>query len=107
MERWGENKDHDEVINDKGEGENRTEATFGFPIFDTMQDLTMKNIPPSTLPTFYGKSNEDPDTFLFEFDCDTKASGFHHDPILPFSNETRKYCLCKLLIDNLTGTQLL
>ena len=27
----------------------------------------MKNIPPSSLPTFYGKSNEDPNTFLFEF----------------------------------------
>ena len=33
-----------------------------------MQDVTMKNIPPSSLPTFYGKSNEDPDTFMFEFD---------------------------------------
>ena len=27
----------------------------------------MKNIPPSSLPNFYGKINEDPDTFLFEF----------------------------------------
>ena len=27
----------------------------------------MKNIPPSSSPTFYGKSNEDPNTFLFEF----------------------------------------
>ena len=33
-----------------------------------MQDVTMKNIPPSSFPTFYGKSNEDPDTFLFKFD---------------------------------------
>ena len=33
-----------------------------------MQYVTMKNIPPSSLPTFYGKSNEDLDTFLFEFD---------------------------------------
>ena len=33
-----------------------------------MRDVTMKNIPPSSLPTFYGKINEDPDTFLFEFD---------------------------------------
>ena len=68
MERQAENKDHDEVTNEEGEGENRTEATFGFPILDTMQDVTMKNIPPSSLPTFYGKSNEDPDTFMFEFD---------------------------------------
>ena len=44
------------------------EATFGFPILDTVLDVNMKNIPPSSLPTFYGKSNEDPDTFLFEFD---------------------------------------
>ena len=28
----------------------------------------MKNIPLSSLPTFYGKNNEYPDTFLFEFD---------------------------------------
>ena len=33
-----------------------------------MQDVTMNNIPPSSLPTFYGKSNEDLDTFLFELD---------------------------------------
>ena len=55
MERWGENKDYDEFRNEEGEGENRTEATFEFPILDTMQDVTMKNIPPSSLPTFYGK----------------------------------------------------
>ena len=67
-ERRGENGYHDEVRNEEGEGENQTEATFGFPILDTMQDVTMKNIPPSSLPTFYGKSNDDPDTFLFEFD---------------------------------------
>ena len=68
MERWGENKDHDEVRNDEGEGKNWTKDTFGFPILDTMKDVTMKNIPPSSLPTLYGKSSEDPDTFLFEFD---------------------------------------
>ena len=68
MERQGENEDHDEARNDEEEGENRTEATFGFPILDTPQDVNMKNIPPSSLPTFYGKSNEDPDTFLFESD---------------------------------------
>ena len=28
----------------------------------------MKNIPPSALPTFYGKPSEDLDVFLFEFD---------------------------------------
>ena len=59
---------NDEVINDEGEGENRTETTFVFPILDTAQDINMKNIPPSSLPAFYWKSNEYPDTFLFEFD---------------------------------------
>ena len=68
MERQGENEDHDKVRNEEGEGENRTEATFRFPILDTIQDATIKNIPPSSLPTFYGKNNEDPDTFLFNFD---------------------------------------
>ena len=68
MDRLWENEDHDEVRNEEGEGENQTEATFGFPILDTMQDVTMKNIPPSSLPTFYGKINEDPDTFMFKFD---------------------------------------
>ena len=48
MERQGENEYHNEVRNDEGEGENRTEYTFGFPILDTMQDVTMKNIPPSS-----------------------------------------------------------
>ena len=43
MERWGENKDHDEVRNDEGEGGNRIDATFGFPILDMMQDVAMKN----------------------------------------------------------------
>ena len=51
----------------KEKRENWTEATFGFPILDTMQDVTKKNIPPSSLPTFYGKSNEDPYTFMFKF----------------------------------------
>ena len=68
MERRGENEDHDEVRNDEGEGENWTETTFGFPILEIAHDVNMNNIPPSSLPTFYGKSNEDPDTFLFEFE---------------------------------------
>ena len=36
MERRGEKEDHDEVRNEEGEGENRTKATFVFPILDTM-----------------------------------------------------------------------
>ena len=68
MEGLGENEYRNKVINNEGEGENQTKATFRFPILDTVLDVNMKNIPPSSLPTFYGKSNEDPDTFLFEFD---------------------------------------
>ena len=79
MERRGENEDHDEVRNDEGEGENWTETTFGFPILDIVQDINMKNIPPSSLPTFYGKSNEDLDTFLFEFDILYRSYNYLQD----------------------------
>ena len=68
MEIRGEDEDHDEFINEEGEGKKWTKATFGFPILDTMQDVTMKNMPPSSLHSFYEKSNEELDTFLFEFD---------------------------------------
>ena len=68
MERWGENEDNDEVRHDEEEEEveNQTEVTFGFPILDTTQNVNMKNIPPSSLPTFYGKSSKDTYTFIFE-----------------------------------------
>ena len=79
MERRGENEYHNEVRKEKGEGENRTKATFGFPILDRMKDVTMKNIPPSSLPTFYGKINEDPDTFLFEFDILCRSYNYLQD----------------------------
>ena len=79
MERWGENEDHDEVINEEGEGENQTEDTFGFPILDTIHNVTMKNFPPSCLPTFYGKINEDPNTFLFEFDILCRSYNYLQD----------------------------
>ena len=36
MERREENEDHDEVRNEEGEGENQAEATFRFPILDTI-----------------------------------------------------------------------
>ena len=39
----------------------------------------MKNIPASSLPTFYGKSTEDPDTFLFEFDILCRSYNYLHD----------------------------
>ena len=48
--------------------EENTESTFGFPILDLEPNVNMKNIPPSVFPNFYGKSTEDSDTFLFEFD---------------------------------------
>ena len=65
MEGLGENEDRNEVRNNEGEGQNQTEATFRFPILYIVLNVNMKNIPPSSLPAFYGKSNEDPDTFLF------------------------------------------
>ena len=79
MEPWGENEDHEEVRNDEGEGENRTKTTLGFPILDIAQDVIMKKIPPSSLPTFYRKSNEDPDTFLFEFDILCRSYNYLQD----------------------------
>ena len=39
----------------------------------------MKNIPPSSLPNFYGKSNEDPDTFLFKFDILCRSYNYLQD----------------------------
>ena len=79
MEIWGENEYHDEVRNDEGEGENQTETTFRFPILGTAKDVNMNNIPPSSLPTFYGKSNEDADTFLFEFDILCRSYNYLQD----------------------------
>ena len=63
----------------EGEHEGWTETTFGFPILDLAQDVNMKNIPASSLPTFYGKSTEDPDTFLFEFDILCRSYNYLHD----------------------------
>ena len=39
----------------------------------------MKKIPPSSLPTFYGKSNEDPDIFVFEFDILCRSYNYLQD----------------------------
>ena len=39
----------------------------------------MKKITPSSLPTFYGKSNEDPDAFLFEFDILCRSYNYLQD----------------------------
>ena len=41
------------------------DQTFGFHILDRSQNVVMKNINPSILPTFHGMSTDDPDAFLF------------------------------------------
>ena len=46
----------------------REMQTFGFPILDINRDVSMKNIPLSSLPHFHGMSIEYLDLFLFEFD---------------------------------------
>jgi hypothetical protein len=62
-------EDHNNVRHrEEEEVGNQTETTFGFPILDTTSNVSMKNIPLSPLPTFYGKRSDDPDTLLFEFD---------------------------------------
>jgi hypothetical protein len=50
---------------EQAENELPPETTFGFPILDLVQNVNMKNIPLSALPTFHGKNSEDPDVFLF------------------------------------------
>ena len=71
------------------------ESTFRFRILDTIQDVTMKNIPLSSLPTFYGKINEDPDTFLFEFDILCRSYNYLQDAhkLKPLSRYTQGFCL--------------
>jgi hypothetical protein len=69
QDNMDDQEDHNNVIHgEEEETGNQTETTFGFPILDTTPNVNMNNIPLSTLPTFYGKNSEDPDTFLFEFD---------------------------------------
>jgi hypothetical protein len=61
-----DHEDHNNVRYEEGEeARNQTKTTFGFLIFDTTLNVNMKNIPLSTLPTFYGKNSEYMDTFLF------------------------------------------
>lgn len=62
-----DHEDHNDPRKNEQEVRNQTKTTFGFPILDVAQDINMKNIPPSSLLTFYEKSNEDLNTFLFEF----------------------------------------
>jgi hypothetical protein len=69
----------------ENEGEEQAEnelipkTTFGFPILDLVQDVNMKNIPLSALPTFHGKSSEDPDVFLFEFNILCRSYNYLQD----------------------------
>ena len=73
-------EDHNNVRHrEEEETGNQTETTFLFPILDTTLNVNMKNIPLSTLPTFYGKNNEDPDTFLFEFDILCRSYNYVQD----------------------------
>ena len=44
------------------------QSTFPFPLPSFVTNANLKNIPPTTLPKFYGLATEDPDNFLFEFD---------------------------------------
>jgi hypothetical protein len=64
---------------EQAENEVASETTFGFPILDLFQNVTMKNIPLSALPTFHGKNSEDPDVFLFEFDILCRSYNYLQD----------------------------
>jgi hypothetical protein len=57
------------MVEEEGNENATTETeTFRFPILDISINISMKNIPLSSLPTFKGMSIEDQDLFLFEFD---------------------------------------
>jgi len=49
--------------------------TFEFPIKD-LRVVEMHNISLSALPKFHGLENEDPDTFLFEFEVLCRGYGY-------------------------------
>ena len=53
--------------------------TFGFPILDISRNISMKNIPLSSLPTFTGMSTKYRDLFLFEFDILCRISNYSND----------------------------
>jgi hypothetical protein len=73
-------EDHNNVRHEEEEENgSQTKNTFRFPILDTTLNVNMKNIPLSALPTFYGKSSEDPDTFLFEFDILCRSYNYIQD----------------------------
>jgi hypothetical protein len=53
--------------------------TFWFPILDISRNISMKNIPLSSLPTFRGMLTEDPELFLFEFDILCRSYNYLDD----------------------------
>jgi hypothetical protein len=81
----GRGRDLHGELHIENEGEEQAEnelppkTTFGFPILDLVQNVSMKNIPLSALPTFHGKNSEDPDVFLFEFDILCKSYNYLQD----------------------------
>jgi len=62
------------------EGNEATETeTFGFQILDISRNISMKNIPLSSLPTFRGMSTEYLDLFLLEFDILCRSYNYLDD----------------------------
>jgi len=75
-----EHEDQDKIRNEEEEVvENIIEVTFRFLILDVAENVNMKNIPPSSHPTFYEKSSEDPNTILFEFGILCKIYNYLQD----------------------------
>ena len=73
MDNERHHHNHEEGVWDNGNenGNNKHEEIVGtlqFHIPQTTGKTPMKNISPSVLPNFHGKSTEDPYEFLFEFD---------------------------------------
>jgi hypothetical protein len=66
------------IEKEEGNATTKTE-TFGFPILDISRNISMKNIPLSSLPTFIGMSTEDLDLFLFEFDILCRSYNYSDD----------------------------
>jgi hypothetical protein len=80
LDNMNDQEDHKNVRRrEEEETGNQTETTFGFFILDTTPNVNMKNIPLSSLPTFYGKNREDPETFLFEFDILCRSYNYVQD----------------------------
>jgi hypothetical protein len=69
-----------EMVEEEGNENAATESeTLRFPILDISRNISMKNIPLSSLPTFRGMSIEDPYLFLFEFDILCRSYNYSDD----------------------------